>query len=267
MTWLEQITAEKVILLTLIVSRVGGLVATAPIFASRDAPMQFRALLAMAVALLILPGQWTANIPYPTSALDYLLLVVGEALVGVSLGLGIDIVFSGVQMAGQLIGRISGETLAEVYDPTYDEGVPVLGHFLSLLTLAVFVTIGGHRMVMAGLIETFQTIRLGTGGGVSDGLVDALVTLLTQSFVLGIRAAAPAMMALLLASLVIGLISRTLPQLNVMAWGFSLNSLTGYAVLLLSLSGAAWVFQEQVEPALEMLLQGLTQPGMTARPV
>jgi flagellar biosynthesis protein FliR len=267
MTWLEQITAEKIILLTLIVSRVGGLVATAPIFASRDAPMQFRALLAVAISLLILPGQWMASVAYPTSALGYLLLVAGEVLVGVSLGLGIEIVFSGIQLIGKLIGQLSGEMLAEVYDPGFDEGVPVVSHFMFLLTLAVFVTIGGHRMVMTGLLETFQAIPLGTGGGVSDGLVDALVTLLTQSFALGIRAAAPATVALLLASLVIGLISRTLPQLNVMAWGFSLNSLTGYGMLMLSLSGAAWVFQDQVEPALELLLQGLTQPGMTARPV
>jgi flagellar biosynthetic protein FliR len=183
------------------------------------------------------------------------------------LGLGIDIVFSGIQVVGQMAGRISGEMLAEIYDPTYEEESAILSLLLKMVALAVFVTLGGHRIVMSGLLETFRALPVGSTGMVSAGLVDTLVALVTQSFALGIRAAAPMTVALLLATLVIGLIGRTLPQLNVMSWGFGLNSIVLYLSLMLSLGGAAWVFQDQVEPAWESLLQALALPGLAARPI
>ncbi len=128
-----------------------------------------------------------------------------------------------------------------------------------LISLSIFVCIGGHRLVMAGLLDTFQTIPPGSGV-FSQSIADAFVTLLTQSFSLGIRAAAPATIALLLGTLVLGLISRTVPQLNVLILGFGLNSLLIFGALALTLGGVAWTFQEQIEPALELLLNALNAP-------
>ena len=112
---------------------------------------------------------------------------------------------------------------------------------------------------MAGLLDTFQTIPPGSGI-FSQSITDAFVTLMTQSFSLGIRAAAPATIALLLATLVLGLISRTVPQLNVLVLGFGLNSLLIFGALALTLGGMVWTFQEQIEPALELLLDALHTP-------
>ena len=264
---LAQFDANTVIVFSLILSRVGGLVATAPIFASRDAPLQFRALLTVAISLLMAPGLIQTPLAYPDSIVQYALLIAGEMLVGVCLGLGVDIVFSGIQVVGQLASRISGEALAEVYDPSLEEESAVLSMLLKMTALAVFVTLGGHRMVMAGLLDAYRALPVGSVGMVSAGLIDTLTALVTQSFALGIRAAAPMTVALLLATLVIGLIGRTLPQLNVMSWGFGLNSLTLYGSLMLTLGGAVWVFQDQVEPALESLLQALAAPDIIARPL
>src|SRR5262249_17382331 len=85
--------------------------------------------------------------------------------------------------------------------------------------------------------------------------------LLTQSFVLGIRAAAPAMVALLLSTLVLGFISRTLPQLHILAFGFSLSALVTFCTLAVSLGTMAWIFQQQIGPAVEIVLDGL-QPAV-----
>jgi flagellar biosynthetic protein FliR len=82
-------------------------------------------------------------------------------------------------------------------------------------------------------------------------------TLLTESFSLGIRAAAPAMVALLLVTLIMGIISRTLPQLNVMSFGFGISALATLGALWVSVGSIAWVFQEQLEPALETMLDAL----------
>jgi flagellar biosynthetic protein FliR len=122
--------------------------------------------------------------------------------------------------------------------------------------MAVFLCIGGHRMVMAGLLDTFHAIPPG-GAGLPDSVQQTCEVLLAESFSLGVQAAAPVVTALLLATLVVGLVGRTLPQLNLMALGFSLYALVMFGVLIISLGGIIWVFQDQVEPILNMMLETL----------
>jgi flagellar biosynthetic protein FliR len=259
MAWLQQLDLEKFLLFTLVLSRVSGLTMTAPIYGSKEVPVHVRALLAVALALLITPTQWHVPVEYPGTTINYLVFIGSELLVGLCLGLGIVILFSGIQLAGQMIGRIGGLMLADVFDPGADESVPIFSRLLFLLALAVFLCIGGHRMVMAGLLDTFETIPPGSGA-VPGGIAETFVVLVAESFSLAIRAAVPVVTALLLSTLVMGLISRTLPQLNILMVGFGMNSMLTFATFSLTIGAAAYVFQDQVEPALETLLEALRAP-------
>jgi flagellar biosynthetic protein FliR len=249
----------KFILFTFVVARVAGLTMTAPIYGTRDVPLRVRILLAMALSLLILPSQWHASIGTPGSAVCYLVLLGSEALVGAALGLGVLILIHGMTLAGAVIGQASGLTMADVFDPTLNENVPLFSRLFFLVTVAVFVCLGGHRLVMAGLLDTFQTIPPGSGSFPSS-LAEGFVTLVGLSFSLGVRAAAPAVTALMLATLILGLVGRTLPQLNILSVGFGLNAMLAFATLGLTLGAAAWAFQDQVEPALETILNALHTP-------
>jgi flagellar biosynthetic protein FliR len=250
---------EKFILFTFVVARVAGLTMTAPIYGTKETPLQVRILLAMALSLLILPSQWHAAVGNPGNPVYYLLLLGSEAIIGASLGLGILVLLHGMTVAGGLIGQASGLTMADVFDPTLNENVPLFSRLFFLVTVAVFVCLGGHRLVMAGLLDTFRTIPPGSGGFPSS-LVDGFVTLVSLSFSLGVRAAAPAVTALMLATLILGLVGRTLPQLNILSVGFGLNALLAFATVGLTLGAAAWAFQDQVEPALETILNALHTP-------
>ena len=259
MDWLNQLDLPRFLLFTLVFTRVSGLLMTAPIYGTNEVPLQVRALLAFALAVLITPTQWHVPIEHPGSILNYLVFVGSELLIGLSLGMGIVIFFSGIQLAGQMIGRIGGLLLADVFDPSVGASIPLFSRLLMLVTLAVFVCTGGHRIVMAGLLDTFETIPPGSGA-VPTSIAETFVVLLTQSFVLGICVSAPVITALLLATLVLGLISRTLPQLNILAIGFGMNAMLTFGALALSLGTAVWVFQDQLEPALEILLEALHAP-------
>lgn len=256
MDWLTQVNFESFLLFTLVLTRMSGLVMTAPIYGTTEVPAQVRALLAFALALLITPGQMHNSVEHPGTLIHYFVFVGAELLIGLSLGMGIAILFSGIQLTGQMIGRISGMMLADVFDPSVGESVPQFSRLLFLVAMAIFVCIGGHRMVMAGLLDTFETIPPGSAA-VPATLAETMVSLVAESFSLGIRAAAPVVTALLLSTLVMGLISRTLPQLNILAVGFGMNSLLTFGTLALSIGGAAWVFQDQIEPAMKMLLDAL----------
>jgi flagellar biosynthetic protein FliR len=110
---------------------------------------------------------------------------------------------------------------------------------------------------MEGFLQTFAAIPPGQGA-LGPEIVQTLTTVTAQSFQLGLRVAAPAMAALLLATVVLGLISRTLPQLNVMALGFGLNAMLGLAIVALSLGAAGWALEGELTLVLDELLKGLS---------
>ena len=251
-TFLETNLLAQFLTFTLVLTRVSGLVMTAPIFGTQGVPMRIRGLLAVALALLITPMFAGTSVEDPGNLPNYLVYLGGEAMVGLLIGIGITILFSGIQVAGQIISQLSGMALADVFSPGFDANVPLYSQLLFFVTMAVFVLIDGHRLVMAALLDTFYQIPPGAGG-LSGSVTEVLTTILSQSFVLGIRAAAPIMTALLLSTLVLGLISRTMPQLNIIAVGFGLNSLVTLGGLFFAMGAIVWVFQEQVEPVLELL--------------
>jgi flagellar biosynthetic protein FliR len=167
------------------------------------------------------------------------------------MGLGINLLFAGIQVAGQVVSQMSGLSLADVFNPGFEEDVSVFSQLFYFLTLAVFVAVGGHRIVTEALLQTFAWAPPGQAF-LRDDFVEVLTGILTQSFALGIRAGAPILAALLLSNIVLGLISRTLPQINIIAVGFGLNSLLTLGMLFLSIGAVAWTFQE---PTLDVMQQ------------
>ncbi|HEX6961550.1 MAG TPA: flagellar biosynthetic protein FliR [Lacipirellula sp.] len=240
----------------LVLARVGALMATAPIFGNRSAPMQVRALLAVAMSLMMTPlysSQAPADV---TNMLAFSKFVLSEALLGALLGLGVMILVSGVQLTGHIVSQLGGTALSEGADPVTDENLPVFSQMFYFLTLAMFVLLDGHRLLTEALLDTYLWAPPGRGV-LGASYVEALKTLLTQSFLLAIRAAAPAMAALLLATLVLGLIGRTLPQINILAVGFSVNALLTAGVLVLSIGAIGWAFPQPAVDAIEMLSEAI----------
>jgi flagellar biosynthesis protein FliR len=256
MNWSALLQPERFVLFSLVLTRISGLTMTAPIYGASNIPKQIRALLAIALAVLITPMQLHVSVQYPDGLVQFAVLLAAELLIGLCLGLGIVVLLSGVQLAGEMIGYVSGLMLADALDPTTETNVPLFSHLLYLVTVAVFVCMGGHRMVMGALLDTFANIPPG-GGAMPNSIADAFVTLVAQSFDLGIRCAIPVVTALLLASLVMALIARTLPQLNVLVVGFGLNAMLTLATMSLTVGAIAWTFQDQVEQALGMILETL----------
>lgn len=251
---------DWLILLTFIFARVAGLMMTAPIFGTSAVPLQLRVFLTAALVLLLAPLEIQARVPAPLgSPLNYLLLLACEAAIGACLGLGVLVLIHGLAMAGEMIAQTSGLGIAEVFDPASGENVPLFSHLFFLVAVSVFLCLGGHRLVMAGLLDTFRAIPPGSGA-FPRSLSEAFTTLVGQSFALGVRAAAPAVTALLLATLILGFIGRTLPQVNILAVGFGLNSLVAFAAIALALGTAAWALEDQIQPALEILFDAVKTP-------
>ena len=256
MSWMTEIPLDQFLLFTLVLARLSGLVMTAPIYGAREVPIRVRAILALALALLIMPLQSKTDFAFPTGATEFLVIAGGELMLGVALGMGVVVLFLGIQMVGQIVGMVSGMAVASVFNPALNANVPLFAQLLNLFAVAIFVIMGGQRMMMAAFLDLYAAVPIGQAALPPD-LGDAVATLLTQSFSLTVRAAAPPVTALLLSTLVLGLISRTMPQLNILAVGFGLNSMITLGTLSLTLGSIAWTFQDQIEPTLSLLFETL----------
>lgn len=260
MQWLTQLHPEQLIVFALVLARVSALVGIAPLFGAAEVPAQIRVFLSIALAMLVTPTQLAAPAPHIDDLVMFALAMGAELVVGVALGLGVMVVFGGLQIAGQIVAQVSGISLADVYNPGLDNSVPIFSQLFFLLTLAVFLLSGGDRLLMGGLLHTYSTFPPGEMQ-IPTSLGESFVDLLAVSFGLGIRVAAPIVAAQLAVTLALGIISRGVPQLNVMALGFGANALVTMAMLMLTIGGVAWAFEDHLEPLVEMILAPvLTQP-------
>jgi flagellar biosynthetic protein FliR len=241
---------QQLIVFLLVLTRIGGLVMSAPIFGPRSAPLPTRIFLTVALALIVTPTHWHSAPPPPANLMQMTIVLAREAALGLALGLALTIFFSSMHLAGNIMGQMSGMQLADVFDPSFDANMPVFGQFLDLIAIGVFVSTGGHQRVTAALLDTFRWRPPG-GDDFPTSIVDTLTSVLTESFIAGIRAGAPVMISLLLAVLVLGLISRTLPQLNIFAVGFNVNAIVVLLTLVFSLATMNAIIEEQADAILD----------------
>jgi flagellar biosynthetic protein FliR len=257
---LETFLVTRFMVFTLVLTRTSTLLMTAPIFGTAGLPRHVRALVAVAISLLVTPVYLGTTLPPVEQIVDYGHLLVNEALTGLLLGLSVNILFSGIQVAGQVVSQMSGLSLAAAFDPAFEEDVSVFSQLFYFLTMALFVAIGGHRIVMEALLDTFAIAPPGHAG-LGHTFLEVLTNVATQSCALGIRAAAPLLTALLISNIVLGLISRTLPQINVIAVGFGVNGLLTLGVLVLSLGAVAWTFQDPATEVLKVVTNTIAAGG------
>ncbi len=259
MPLLLNVYQTQFLIFVLVLTRISGLIVLAPIWGSPAIPLRVRAFLAIGLSLIITPLFWQTPLENTNNLVHLVVLMACEFATGLAIGLAVAIYFAGLQLAGQVMGQMSGMSLADVASPSFDTSVPVFSQFLHLLMLAVFVVTGGHRYLLETMLDIFQRMPPGHTH-FSMSLVDALAQIANDSFALGLQVAAPIMVALLLSILLMGLISRTLPQLNVLAVGFSVNSLIMLSALLLSLGVLTQVFIHHSQVAIDTIRPVFEQP-------
>ncbi|MDR0521017.1 MAG: flagellar biosynthetic protein FliR [Planctomycetaceae bacterium] len=256
MDWWHLIDTSKVFVYMLVLTRVSGLVIMSPVMMTTDTPMQVRALLAFAFSLIVMPVEWYTEVIEPDTLPALAIMIAAELGIGLALGLGLYILFVGISLAGELIGQMGGLSASQIFDPISGDQTPLLSRAYQYLAITVFALIGGLDRLVESLLDTFQTIPIGTIGFHPE-VAHALITVLSISFSMAIRVAAPVVVAVLITMLVMGLLGKTLPQLNLMSVGFGINSMVMFAVFCFSLGTGMWCFQERIADIFEIMMQGI----------
>ncbi len=243
----------QVLPLMLVVARVSGLFLFTPLLANRMAPRRVRAMMALVMGTALyagLPGASRAL--SETDLLGLVPLVAGELLIGAVMGFIAALPVFAMDLAGFIIGHQMGLGLARVYNPEVDADTDVLSQLLMYVGLGVFVSLGGLEALFLSLARTFERIPPGTFG-VADAPLDTILGVLTGGFELAIRVAAPALCIILLVMIAMGFMMKSMPQINVLSIGFTVQILCGLGVVILSLWAAQQAAGDEIVRVLELV--------------
>ena len=226
-------------------ARILALVASAPVIGNKQVPARVKVGLSMLITFLIAP---TLNIPADIEASSGpgLFILLQQILVGLAMGFSMRLVFTAIEMAGDIMGMQMGLGFASFYDPVNSTQSQVVAQFLGIIAALAFLSMNGHLYMLSTLSESFQAFPI----SINLPAANAMHTLALWGgsiFSNALRLSLPLIAALLITNLALGILTRSAPQLNIFAIGFPITLVVGFAALLLTLPYLA--------PLLEIFMQ------------
>jgi flagellar biosynthetic protein FliR len=238
-----QVPSATLAALLLATVRASGFVIMAPPFNSAAIPVAVKGALAMALAVVVFPH---ISGDLPTITAGFLIVsAVTEALIGAALGFVIQVLFTAVQLAGDLIDLSGGFSLQPAYDPLSLTMHSSIGKLHYMLATTLLFTSGGHLLLVRGFVTSYEGLPVG-GSMPTDQLGSTLVTVFSMMFLAALQIAGPMVAVLLLADVALALLSKAAPSLNIFAFGFPVKIL-----LTLTLLGLTFPL---LPPALDALM-------------
>jgi flagellar biosynthetic protein FliR len=208
------ISLPQLQLFFLIFLRVGAILMTIPVFDNRSIPMFFKLALTFATSIILFPLLRLDSLAFSPDLFSLGVSAAGEIMIGVTIGFAVKLIFAGIQLAGQLTGYQMGMALANIMDPASSEQVPLLAQFNNLIALLVFISINAHYWFIKALTHSYRLVPP-LAVRFSNSLMDQIVQLAGNMFIIAIQVGAPVIAAMLLTSVAFGLVARTVPQMNV----------------------------------------------------
>ena len=219
-----------------VVVRVMGVMAFAPIFGNTlTVTRRVRLFLGIAVSLAIVEAHPYTPLGY-TTFLGYTVILIRELIVGITMGFMANITLTIVSMAGQFIDREMGFSMVSNFDQTFNTETTITAEFYSMLVMIVMLVSNMHYFILSALSDSFELIPLGNVLIDSGTLYDTMISYMTNYFVIALRISIPVLIVIMLLNVILGVLAKTAPQMNMFVIGIQLKIFCGFAVLMVIIS-------------------------------
>ena len=233
-------------------ARILALLAAAPPFNNAGLTTRVRLTLGLTIALAISPALPPMPAIEPASG-PGLLILAQQMIIGLAMGFALRLVFSAIDLAGTMISTQMGLGFATAYDPQTASQTPVVSELIGMLALLMFLAIDGHLMVISTLVQSFtllpvRLLSISEGSWLNIANAGGII------FSAGVMLALPAVTALLITNVALGVLGRVAPQLNLIVIGFPVTILLGFVALYVGMSYLAAPLQQLFEHGLRSML-------------
>ena len=211
--------------------RISAMLMAIPVVGTRLVSVRIRVVLAMLIAFVVLPLIPEVPAVDPLSVAG-LTISIQQVLIGLAMGFILQMVLAALTIAGEVISMTMGLGFASMVDPANGVNVPVLSQFFLIMGTLLFLSLGGHLMIIQLLVSSFQSLPI-SGAGIERESFWLIINFASQMFIGAVWVALPAMISILVMTLAMGVMTRAAPQLNIFSVGFPVTMLVGFIILML----------------------------------
>jgi flagellar biosynthesis protein FliR len=228
------ISTAEIIRFAIVLTRISGIMLLAPFYSNQLFPVPIRIAFSLMTAFVLAPSLSIKQIPAELNLGNMAPLLIGEILIGLILGFAAMCVFAGLQFAGQIVSFQLGFSLINVIDPQSNVESTAFSFFYNYVGMLLFLLLNGHHWFLQAINDSFSVFNIG-GIAIQAPLAEQIVRLSAHILDIGIRIAGPIIAVTLITDILIGVISRTAPQMNIVIVGMPLKILVGFGCISFSL--------------------------------
>ncbi len=240
--------------------RVSAMFLLLPIFGDNVVPPLVRVFLAFTVNLIVYPvamaNGGVSIAPYLDSEIGLAMLVLKESMVGIIIGFTAKIFFDGLNFAFAHLGNQMGFNMATVYDSQSETSVPVISQLIMILAMLIFLAADGHHLFIQALVQSYRVVPIGEFI-LSKTVALHVIETSSQVFLIAAKLSAPMALMIFLINCAFGIVSKAVPQINVLIVSFTVNILAGFLIITLTLpvfgSSVNEVFQVMIERVINLI--------------
>ncbi len=213
--------------------RPGAAFLAAPVFGAQNVPVQVRLIVSLAVGI---PALQQVPFDLPAGGIASIagfVLVAGEVIAGLALGFAVQLGYSAAMMAGEVIGNSMGLGFAHMVDPSSGASSPALGQLLSILGTFLFLAVNGHLALAAVVVDSYHSLPPGQAW-LGQGSLNEVVMFGGDMFAAGMAIALPVGFALILVQVVMAMLARSAPAMNLFSVGLPATILAGVILMAIA---------------------------------
>ena len=244
----------------LVFARISAFVFIAPFFGMKNTPSQAKIAISFFTAILVFSTLNDTSLPSYQTAWGFGILVMKEVVVGLIIGFGAEMCTMIVTFAGRIVDTETGMAMANIMDPTTLQNTTMSGMIYQYTVMLILITSGMYQYLLKALVETFTLIPVSGAVFRTDALLSALLKFMCDFVVIGFRIAMPVFIVLLITNVILGIMAKVAPQMNMFAVGMQLKIITGLSVLFLTMKMLPYVADfifEEIKTITVSFVEGL----------
>lgn len=237
--------AEKFVVFMLVFIRTLSMFVAAPLYGNQGVPAQMKIWAGGAIAFALFPLVAAHSGTVPTDLGSLIVLALQEVIVGSAIGYTMNVLFYAVNFAGEILGIEMGLSISSLVDPQSGVSTPVVGQFQSIVAIFIFLILNGHLFLIEALQLSYEAVPV-AGLKLTGSAVNLFVHISGSVFVAAVKIGAPVIVSIFLTDVLLGIIARMVPQINVFFLGMPLTIGIGIVLLIASLPFFVVVFEKLV---------------------
>lgn len=227
-------STESIIIFILVLSRLTGMLVTAPLFSTFPIPMQIKVALASLCAFIMYPFVLqNAHFTLPNDLISLSVLLFKETAVGLLIGFSASLLFTAVEIGGQILSMQMGLAIANALDPVTKQHTPIVGQFYLFIASIVFINLNGPQWLFSTIYDSYHSIPIGLDFSFSGHITQQLLYFTSQLFLIAFSIIIPIFSVLMIKTILMGIVSKIMPQMNVFMIMMPAQIYVGLVLMLL----------------------------------